>query len=99
VGRPDALRGEVASAVVVLKDGYAPSDDLKQSLRELVRKTLGSIVVINDIFFTSKLPKTRSGKIMRRLIKAVVSNKPLGDYSTIEDETAIEELKSVIGST
>jgi acetyl-CoA synthetase len=99
VGRPDALRGEVASAFVVLKNGYAPSEDLKQSLRELVRKTLGSIVVVNDIFFTSKLPKTRSGKIMRRLIKAVVSNKPLGDYSTIEDETAIEELKSVMAKT
>ena len=98
VGRPDALRGEVATAVVVLKDGCDPSEDLKQSLRELVRKSLGSIVVVSDIFFTSKLPKTRSGKIMRRLIKAIVSNKPLGDYSTIEDETAIEELKSAIGN-
>ena len=94
VGRPDQLRGEVAAAFVVLKSGFAPDETLKQTLIELVRKTLGSIVVVSDIFFTSKLPKTRSGKIMRRLIKAIMSNKPLGDYSTIEDETAIEELKA-----
>jgi acetyl-CoA synthetase len=94
VGRPDQLRGEVAAAFVVLKSGFAPDEALKQTLRELVRKTLGPIVVVSDIFFTSKLPKTRSGKIMRRLIKAIMSNKPLGDYSTIEDETAIEELKA-----
>lgn len=94
VGCPDQLRGEVAAAFVVLKSGFAPDETLKQTLRELVRKTLGSIVVVSDIFFTSKLPKTRSGKIMRRLIKAIMSDKPLGDYSTIEDETAIEELKA-----
>lgn len=98
VGRPDQLRGEVASAFVVLKNGLAQNDALRQTLRELVRKTLGSIVIVSDIFFTNKLPKTRSGKIMRRLIKAIISNKPLGDYSTIEDETAIEELKTVVGN-
>ncbi|MCJ7504984.1 hypothetical protein MUP05_00725 [Candidatus Bathyarchaeota archaeon] len=98
VGRPDQLRGEVASAFIVLKNGLAQNDALRQTLRELVRKTLGSIVIVSDIFFTNKLPKTRSGKIMRRLIKAIISNKPLGDYSTIEDETAIEELKTAVGS-
>ncbi len=67
---------------------------MRQTLKELVRKTLGSIVIVSDIFFTNKLPKTRSGKIMRRLIKAIISNKSLGDYSTIEDESAIEELKA-----
>jgi acetyl-CoA synthetase len=98
VGRPDQLRSEVASAFIVLKNGLAQNDALRQTLRELVRKTLGSIVIVSDIFFTNKLPKTRSGKIMRRLIKAIISNKPLGDYSTIEDETAIEELKTAVGS-
>lgn len=98
VGRPDQLRGEVASAFIVLKNGLAQNDALRQTLRELVRKTLGSIVIVSDIFFTNKLPKTRSGKIMRRLIKAIISNKPLGDYSTIEDETAIEELKTAVGN-
>jgi acetyl-CoA synthetase len=93
VGRPDSLRGETACAFVVLKGGYDQSDALKQTLKELVRKTLGAIVIVSDIYFVSKLPKTRSGKIMRRVIKAIISDKPLGDYSTIEDETSIEELK------
>jgi len=93
VGRPDELRGETACAFVVLKSGYEPSDELKQMLRESVRKTMGPIIVISDIFFVSKLPKTRSGKIMRRVIRALLTNKPLGDYSTIEDESSIEELK------
>lgn len=96
VGRPDPLRGETACAFVVLKNGYVPDDNLKQALRELVKKTLGPIVIVNDIFFVKKLTKTRSGKIMRRLIKAIITGKPLGDYSTIEDETAIEEIKKAI---
>lgn len=93
VGRPDPLRGETACAFVVLKDGYEPDDALKQTLKDLVKKTLGPIVIVSDVFFVNKIPKTRSGKIMRRLIKAIITDKPLGDYSTIEDETAIEELK------
>ena len=97
VGRPDPLRGEVASAFVVLKGERSPDGDLKQTLRELVRKTLGPVVVVGDIFFTSKLPKTRSGKIMRRLIKALITNKPLGDYSTIEDATSLDELRKAAG--
>lgn len=97
VGRPDPVRGEVASAFIVLKGEHAPDEALKQILRELVRKTLGPIVVVSDIFFTSKLPKTRSGKIMRRLIKAIITNKPLGDYSTIEDATALDELRKAVG--
>jgi len=97
VGRPDPMRGEVASAFIVLKGEHTPDDALKQTLRELVRKTLGPIVVVSDIFFTGKIPKTRSGKIMRRLIKAIITNKPLGDYSTIEDATALDELRRAIG--
>ena len=98
VGRPDQLRGEVAVAFVVLKAGQTPDEALKQALRESVRKTLGPVVVIGDIFFTSKLPKTRSGKIMRRLIKAIITNKPLGDYSTIEDATSLDDLKKAMGT-
>jgi len=98
VGRPDQLRGEVAVAFVVLKAEQTPDQALKQALRESVRKTMGPVVVIGDIFFTSKLPKTRSGKIMRRLIKAIITNKPLGDYSTIEDATSLDELKKALGA-
>jgi acetyl-CoA synthetase len=93
VGRPDQLRGETACAFVVLKSGYEATEELKQRLRESVRKTMGPIVVISDLHFVSKLPKTRSGKIMRRVIRAIIADKPLGDYSTIEDETSIDELK------
>jgi acetyl-CoA synthetase len=93
VGKPDEVRGEVAAAFVVLKAGNAPSEDLKTSLRELVRKSMGKIVVIDQIDFVDMLPKTRSGKIMRRLIKALITGQPLGDYSTIEDEGSIEEIR------
>ena len=92
VGKPDSLRGEVACAFAVLKKQPASSDELKKELREVVKKTLGPIVIVDDIFFVDKLPKTRSGKIMRRLIKSAVTNQPLGDVSTIEDKTAIEEI-------
>jgi len=95
IGRPDPLRGETACAFVVLKSGSG-TESLKGELRALVRKTLGPIVIVSDIYFVSKLPKTRSGKIMRRLIKSLIANKPLGDYSTIEDETSIDELKRAV---
>jgi acetyl-CoA synthetase len=96
VGRPDPLRGETACAFVVLKGEHGPNDALKETLKELVRNTLGPIAVVSEIYFVNKLPKTRSGKIMRRVIKAIVLNKPLGDCSTIEDETSIEELREAI---
>jgi len=99
VGRPDALRGETACAFVVLKGGVQPTDGLKQLLRDSVRKALGPIVVISDIHFVTKLPKTRSGKIMRRVIRAIITGKPLGDYSTIEDETSIQELQRAVKSS
>jgi acetyl-CoA synthetase len=97
VGRPDPLRGEVACAFVVLKSGYEPNEELKRALKELVRRTLGPIVIVDPVHFVDKLPKTRSGKIMRRLIKAIITDKPLGDYSTIEDEAAIDEIKNAVG--
>jgi len=93
VGKPDPVRGEVAAAFVVLKAGYYPNEELRKGLKELVQKSLGKIVVIDDIDFVDMLPKTRSGKIMRRLIKAVITGQPLGDYSTIEDEASLDEIR------
>jgi acetyl-CoA synthetase len=93
VGKPDPVRGEVAAAFVVLKSGYQPSNELKKQLQEVVHKSMGKIVVIDDIDFVDMLPKTRSGKIMRRLIKAVITGQALGDYSTIEDEGSIAEIR------
>jgi acetyl-CoA synthetase len=96
VGRPDQLRGETACAFVVLKSGNEPGESMIKELKEGVRKTMGPIVVISDIHFVNKLPKTRSGKIMRRVIRAILTDKPMGDYSTIEDESSIEELKKAV---
>jgi len=96
IGRPDELRGETACAFVILKAGSEPSETLKGELRQLVRKTLGPIVIVSDIYFVGKLPKTRSGKIMRRVIKSLVAGKPLGDYSTIDDDTSIDELRKAV---
>ena len=95
-GEPDPLRGEVATAFAVLKEGQAPGEELKDELRKTVRDAFGPIVVIKEISFVDKIPKTRSGKIMRRLLKAVITGQPLGDYSTIEDRTAIDEIKKAV---
>jgi acetyl-CoA synthetase len=96
VGEPDPLRGEVASAFVVLKKGYAPSEELKAELKKTVRDVMGPIVVVGNISFVEKIPKTRSGKIMRRLVKAIITGQPLGDYSTMEDTTAIDEIRKAV---
>lgn len=97
VGEPDPLRGQVARAFVVLKKGYEQSDELKSELKKAVRSAIGPLVVFSDINFVNKIPKTRSGKIMRRLVTAILVGKPLGDYSTIEDATAIDEIKRAVG--
>jgi acetyl-CoA synthetase len=92
-GRPDELRGEVISAFAVLRSGYQPSEKLSQELVGTVRQFLGPVAVIGDMNFVSMLPKTRSGKIMRRVLKAVTLDRDPGDISTIEDEGSVEEAR------
>jgi len=92
-GRPDDLRGEVISAFVVLKNDFTASDDLKGELLQAVRRELGPIAVIGELNFVDMLPKTRSGKIMRRVFKAVVLDQDPGDITTIEDEGSVEEAR------
>jgi acetyl-CoA synthetase len=92
-GRPDELRGEVISAFVVLRAGNQPSSKLKAELVETVRTELGALAVVGEIHFVSMLPKTRSGKIMRRVFKAVIMGRDPGDISTIEDESSVEEAR------
>lgn len=96
-GVPDELRGEVAAAFVVLKAGYNPSEELKKEIIEHVRKTLGPIVVFRDIQFVNMLPKTRSGKIMRRVMKRMFLGQELGDLSTLEEEASVDEIKEAVG--
>ena len=93
VGRPDETRGEVITAFVLLKHGHSPSSDLRKALLETVRRELGAIAVVGEINFVGMLPKTRSGKIMRRVLKAVVLDRDPGDITTIEDEGSVEEAR------
>jgi acetyl-CoA synthetase len=93
IGHPDELRGEVISAFVVLKQGYQPSEELKKELLDTVRHELGPVAVIGEINFVNMLPKTRSGKIMRRVLRSVTLDREPGDVSTIEDEGSVEEAR------
>jgi acetyl-CoA synthetase len=93
IGIPDEIKGEVPVAFVVLKVGQKPSEELKKSLNDWVRNEVGAIATFKDIYFVSKLPKTRSGKIMRRVIRAVLTKQPIGDLTALEDEASVEEVK------
>ena len=93
VGRPDEIRGEVIAAFVLLKHGQTASSALQQELVDRVRHELGPVAVIGDLRFVNMLPKTRSGKIMRRVLKAVTLDRDPGDITTIEDEGSVEEAR------
>lgn len=94
IGKPDPEKTEVAAVFAVLNGKHESSEDLKKELVKKVREEVGPIAVIGDIVFVEKLPKTRSGKIMRRTIRDIMLDNPLGDISTMEDQTAVEEIKS-----
>jgi acetyl-CoA synthetase len=94
IGKSDPVKMEVPVAFVVLRPGFNPSPELKKELSNHVRKTIGPIAVPETIYFVTKLPKTRSAKIMRRVMKAVVENRNIGDVTTLEDETSVEEMKN-----
>lgn len=85
IGKPDPVRGEIIKAFVALRNGYAPSDELKREIARFVKEGLSAHAAPREIEFRDKLPKTRSGKIMRRVLKAWELNLPAGDLSTIED--------------
>lgn len=85
IGIPDPVRGEIIKAFIALRAGYEPSDELKEEIRQFVKKGLAAHAAPRKIEFRDKLPKTRSGKIMRRVLKAWELNLPTGDLSTMED--------------
>jgi acetyl-CoA synthetase len=85
IGKPDPERMEIVKAFVSLKDGFAPSEELKKEIKEFVRTRLAAHAYPREIEFLATLPKTRSGKIMRRLLKARDQGLPEGDTSTLED--------------
>jgi acetyl-CoA synthetase len=84
IGKPDPVAGEVVKAFVSLKNGYAPSPELRRELSAFARTRLGAVVAPKEIEFRPSLPKTRSGKIMRRLLRAQELGLPEGDTSTLE---------------
>ena len=85
IGKPDPVRGEVIKAFIALRDGYEVTDELKEEIRQFVKKGLAAHAAPREIEFRDKLPKTRSGKIMRRVLKAWELDLPTGDLSTMED--------------
>jgi acetyl-CoA synthetase len=94
VGRPDETKGQAVAAFVTLEMGHKPSPELKEELRAWVAKEIGSMAKPDDIRFTDQLPKTRSGKIMRRLLRELASSGEVkGDTTTLEDMGVISRLQ------
>jgi acetyl-CoA synthetase len=94
VGRPDELKGQAVVAFVTLKSGASPNPDLKKELRDHVGRHIGAIAKPDEVRFAEALPKTRSGKIMRRLLKEIASGMTVtGDTTTLEDFRVLEELR------
>lgn len=93
VGKPDEIRGQAISAFVTLRSGE-PDEKLRQALRMHVRKEIGALAQPDDVHFTASLPKTRSGKIMRRLLRDIAAGKEqVGDTSTLEDYSVLAKLR------
>ena len=86
IGIPDAERSEIIKAFIVLNQGYKPSPKLKKEIQVFIKKRLAAHAYPREIEFTKDVPKTRSGKIMRRVLKAKELGLPTGDLSTLEDE-------------
>jgi len=93
VGRAHDLKGQAISAFVILKEGNIAAPELVAELKEHVVKKIGVIARPEDILFAGDLPKTRSGKIMRRLLKDIAEGKALGDTTTLADPAVVAKLK------
>jgi acetyl-CoA synthetase len=92
IGKPHSLKGESITSYVVLKGTTQPSDDLRKQLREHVGNEMGKIARPDEIWFVKDVPKTRSGKIMRRVIRSKAIGKDVGDISTLANPEAVEEI-------
>jgi acetyl-CoA synthetase len=94
VGRPDEMKGQAIAAFVTLESGYEASEELRQELRQWVAKEIGALARPDDLRFTDSLPKTRSGKIMRRLLRELAATGEVkGDTTTLEDFAVIAKLR------
>jgi acetyl-CoA synthetase len=93
VGKAHELKGQAIAAFVTVKEGIKPSAELRDDLREHVVRKIGAIARPDDILFSADLPKTRSGKIMRRLLKDIAEGRALGDTTTLADPNVVARLK------
>jgi len=93
-GRTDAITGQAIVAYVTLRGGKEGSVEMLDELRDHVAKVIGPIAKPANLVFTPELPKTRSGKIMRRLLRDVAENRPLGDTTTLADPAVVDEIKT-----
>ena len=93
VGREDEVTGEAICCFVILKSGIEPSDDLGEELRQHVARKIGPIARPRQVMFTPDLPKTRSGKIMRRLLRDIAVGRQLGDTTTLADAGVVETIR------
>jgi acetyl-CoA synthetase len=92
VGKEDPVKGESIVIFARLKEGVDPSPDLKKDIAGYMRRMIGPIAVPDEVHFVAELPKTRSGKVMRRVLKAVANNTSIGDLTTLEDKNSVEEI-------
>jgi len=92
VSKPDPVKGESIIVFAILIDGVTPSASLKKELTSHLRRTIGPVAKPEEIYFVSKLPKTRSGKVLRRVLKAIATDSPIGDLTTLEDKASVEEI-------
>jgi acetyl-CoA synthetase len=93
VGKSHELKGQAIAAFVTVRDGYRMSHDLREELRDFVAQKIGAIARPDDILFSADLPKTRSGKIMRRLLRDIAEGRTLGDTTTLADPNVVASLK------
>ena len=93
VGRAHELKGQAIAAFVTLREGYKHSPELREELRNFVAEKIGAIAKPDDILFSADLPKTRSGKIMRRLLRDIAEGRALGDTTTLADPSVVASLK------
>jgi acetyl-CoA synthetase len=93
VGKTHELKGQALAAFVTVREGVRPSSDLAKELREWVGEKIGAIAKPDDVLFSADLPKTRSGKIMRRLLRDIAEGRALGDTTTLADPNVVQALK------
>lgn len=99
VSVPDPVRGEVLAVFATLRKGHEVDPrQLEEEVRELVRKEVGPVAVIGAVYLVDRLPRTRTGKIMRRVLRAVLTGSQPGDLSTLEDEASVEEIRAAVES-